>query len=405
MLSAIKRVEKAIDDLKQGKMIILTDDTKRENEGDLVIPAENITVESMNFMIRHGSGIVCLPLTVEQLKKLNLPLMVSAEENTSAAATPFTISIDPKNGSGVSAADRVRTIQLAIHEDAHPDDIARPGHVFPLQAKQGGVFERQGHTEGSIDLARLAGFKPATVICEIMNPDGTMMHGEQLIKFAQKHALSLLSVEDIVAYRLQHESFFEEESSTLLPLKSYGLFKIKILREKINKQEIIILTKTHDTQPPLVRIHSACATGDLFSSQRCDCYDELHYSLTRISQEGGILIYLPQEGRGIGLLNKIKAYALQDAGFDTVEANEKLHLPVDARKYDLAAYFLLSIDMQHVRLLTNNPNKTADLEKFGIQVTQEAMPLFHNEYNLNYLLAKKEKLNHTIHLDLTSNKD
>jgi len=398
MQSYIERVELALKDLRQGKMVILTDNPDRENEGDFIMPAETITPESMNFIIRHSSGIVCLSLMDEQIRKLNLPFMVPPLENTSLRGTPFTISIDAKNGitTGVSASDRVKTVQAAIHDNAVPLDLDRPGHIFPLCAKAGGVLERPGHTEGAVDLVRLAGFKPAAVLCELMNPDGTMAHGKQLEKFAKKHQLTILSIEDIITYRRYHENLIEEEITTELPLDSYGQFKISVIKEKISGLEHVVLEKSHTAENPLVRIHSACLTGDLLGSLRCDCHRQLHYSLQRISEEGGMLIYLNQEGRGIGLLNKIKAYALQDKGFDTIEANQELGLPIDSREYYMAATILKTRQIDQVRLLTNNPNKTNDLNKYGIATVIENMPGFCNQHNKKYLQTKKSKLNHSI---------
>jgi len=405
MQTHIKRIEKALADLKQGKMIILTDNPDRENEGDLIIAAEHITAETMNFMIRNGSGIVCVAMTKKHLKQFDLPLMVLPDENTSAAGTPFTISIDAKKGitTGVSAEDRTKTIRVLMDDTSSANDLVKPGHMFPLQAKDGGVFERQGHTEGAVDLARLIGCKPAAVLCEIMNPDGTMTRGHQLQAFALEHQLSMLSIDDIIAYRLQQEYMIEEEAHASIPLEQYGEFKISVLKEKITGSEHIVLTKEMktSTQPLLVRIHSSCFTGDLFSSQRCDCHHQLHYSLDRISREGGMLIYLNQEGRGIGLLNKIRAYALQEQGYDTVDANIALGLPVDSRKYYVAASVLRQLNIHHIRLLTNNPEKIADLKKYGIEsVEQEMMPTFEHEHNHFYLQTKKNKLNHAIKLNV-----
>jgi len=404
MLSEIERVEQAIQDFKQGKMVILTDRPDRENEGDLIIPAENITTEKMNFMIRQGTGIVCLSLTKEKIEALHLPLMLPPNQNTSYRETPFTISIDAKHGitTGVSADDRVKTVLTAIRDNACREDLAKPGHIFPLQAKTGGVLERQGHTEGAMDLARLAGFKSAAVLCEIMNQDGSMAHGIQLDQFAKIHHLSILSIDDLITYRLAKENLVEEESSAMLPLEQYGTFKITVVKEKLTGLEHIILMKETTNlesvlESILVRMHSSCATGDLFGSLRCDCHTALHYSLKRISEEGGILIYLNQEGRGIGLLNKIKAYALQEKGLDTIEANVELGLPIDSREYYIAANILRNLHIHRIRLLTNNPNKIAELKKFGItHIIKESMPDFSNEYNYHYLNTKKEKLNHDI---------
>ncbi|OGT35358.1 MAG: bifunctional 3,4-dihydroxy-2-butanone 4-phosphate synthase/GTP cyclohydrolase II [Gammaproteobacteria bacterium RIFCSPHIGHO2_12_FULL_37_14] len=402
------RINLAINDLKQGKMIILIDDPDRENEGDLIIPAEKITPEIMNFMIRQGTGIVCLSLAENQLAKLKLPLMLSSDENTSSRGTPFTISIDAKDGisTGVSAADRTQTIQVAINDDVQPEQLVKPGHIFPLRAKHHGVLERQGHTEGAIDIVRLAGFKPAAVLCEIMNPDGTMASGNQLTQFAQTHQLNTLAISDILTYRLARENMIAEEVSTTLPIEQYGDFAMTVIREKITEHEHMILTKQkiNAIQPTLVRIHSSCVTGDLFASKRCNCHAELHYSLQRIQDEGGILIYLNQEGRGIGLLNKIKAYALQDTGLDTVEANEQLGLPIDARNYAIAANILRNLNIKQIRLITNNPNKVSDLKKYGIhEVIRESLPIFPNKHNYHYLKTKKEKLHHLIHFSAASN--
>lgn len=402
MQSYIERVELALNDLRQGKMIILTDNPDRENEGDFIMPAETITQESMNFIIRNSSGIVCLSLEEEQVTKLHLPFMVPPHQNTSLRGTPFTISIDAKEGitTGVSASDRVKTVQAAIQENAKPEDLDKPGHIFPLCARAGGVLERPGHTEGSVDLVRLAGFKPAAVLCELMNPDGTMAHGAQLEKFAKKHQLTLLTIEDIIAYRRYHENLIEEEVSTELPLDTYGQFKLSVIKEKITGREHVILEKPHTAKNPLVRIHSACLTGDLLGSLRCDCHRQLHYSLQRISEEGGVLIYLNQEGRGIGLLNKIKAYALQDKGLDTIEANQQLGLPVDSREYYIASIILKNRHIKNIRLLTNNPNKINDMTKYGISAAIEEMPGFCNQHNKRYLATKKSKLNHNINASL-----
>jgi 3,4-dihydroxy 2-butanone 4-phosphate synthase/GTP cyclohydrolase II len=289
-----------------------------------------------------------------------------------------------------------------MNENATAYDLVKPGHIFPLHAKEGGVFERQGHTEGAVDIVRLAGFKPAAVLCEIMNADGTMAQGEQLIAFATQHQLNCLSIDDIITYRLYHENMIADETSSLFTLEKYGLFKISVIKETISNREHVILSKegTHTDKPTLVRIHSSCLTGDLFSSMRCDCHQQLHYSLKKISLEGGMLIYLNQEGRGIGLFNKIKAYALQEQGLDTVEANQHLGLPIDSRTYYLAANILRQRGIQHVRLLTNNPEKINDLAKYGIaHVERESMPSFHHEHNQFYLSTKKEKLNHVIQFD------
>lgn len=408
MRQSIKLVEKAIQELKNGKMIILTDHPSRENEGDFIMPAETITADAMNFMIRQGSGIVCLSMPADALKKLQLPQMVPDDSNTSCRGTPFTISIDARDNitTGVSSADRVKTVLTAIATNAKPEDLVRPGHIFPLQARDGGVFERQGHTEGAVDLAVLAGFKPAAVLCEIMNPDGTMTKGNELITFAEKHQLAILSIDDLITYRLATEDFIAEQATSSVILDKFGAFTITAIREKYTGAEHLVLTKEgeHITTNPLVRVHSCCSTGDIFSSKRCDCHKQLQYSLKQISQEGGYIIYLNQEGRGIGLLNKIKTYALQEQGLDTVEANNELGLPADARHYAIAANVLRNLNIDSIRLLTNNPAKIADLQKYGIKnVVREAMPVFYNEHNQTYLKTKKEKLNHIIADDSSEN--
>lgn len=405
MTAQFARVEHALKELQQGKMIILTDDPDRENEGDLIFPAEKITPGIIQFMIRYCSGIICLALPPAHVDKLNLSLMVAVGDNTSQRGTPFTVSIEAKEGvtTGVSAADRARTILAAVSDTAKPEDLVKPGHVFPLQAKHGGVLERAGHTEGSLDLVSLAGFKSAAVLCEIMNPDGSMAKGNQLREFAEKHQLTMLAMDDLIAYRLSHESLIEESISTILPMAAYGNFKLSIIKEKLNDKEHLVLESENIKPGPslLLRIHSACMTGDLFASQRCDCHQQLHYSLERISKEGGMLIYLNQEGRGIGLLNKIKAYALQDKGADTIEANQQLGLPADLRKYYIVANILRQWNIQQVRLLTNNPHKIEDLKKYGVlDVERVAMPVFSNCHNQNYLKTKQTKLNHFINTEL-----
>ncbi|MCD6039663.1 MAG: ribBA [Gammaproteobacteria bacterium] len=400
MQAYIEHVESAIEDLRQGKMIILTDHPDRENEADFIFPAETLTPDIMNFIIRHSSGIVCLSLFEEQLKQLDLPYMVPPHKNTSLCRTPFTVSIDARDHitTGVSAEDRVKTVQAAIGDKAKPEELVRPGHIFPLHAKKGGVLERTGHTEGAIDLVRLAGFKPAAVLCEVMNPDGTMTKGAQLTAFAKQHHLRILSIEDIISYRMLRENLIAEEISATLPLESYGSFTITIVKEKITGNEHVVLEKKSKTAATtLVRIHSACLTGDLLGSMRCDCHHQLHYSLQRMSKEGGILIYLNQEGRGIGLFNKIKAYALQEQGLDTIEANEKLGLPIDSRKYHIAANILRNRGVNNVSLLTNNPAKIEGLKKYGIsQVEIAPIPVFCNEHNKDYLEVKKLKLHRTV---------
>ncbi len=399
MPSPIKRVEVAIQELRAGKMIVLTDHPDREDEGDLIFPAEAIHADVINFMIRNSSGIICLAMTAEKLKELDIPLMVSLEENSSGKGTPFTVSIEARHGvtTGVSAADRAATILAAAREGAKADDLVRPGHIFPLQAKAGGVLQRQGHTEGGVDLVRLAGFSPAAVLCEIMNADGTMTRGKSLREFAKQHDLKILSIEDLIIYRRSKENLIAEEVQARLPLEKYGEFSLSVIREKFNNNEHMVLSRHTEKSSPLVRIHSACMTGDLFGSKRCDCKAQLDYSLQKISENGGILIYLSQEGRGIGLFNKIKAYSLQEAGLDTVDANKNLGLPVDSREYHIAANIMRNRNIHAIQLMTNNLEKIKNLQTYGIEnITREAMPVFLNECNQKYLMTKKEKLNHVM---------
>lgn len=401
MLAHHKKVQAAIQDLQAGKMIILVDHPDRENEGDIIFPAEMITPEIVNFMIRYCSGIICLSMTEDQLDKLGLPYMVSPLENSNVNKTPFTISIEARHGitTGVSAKDRAKTILTAVDPETVAADIVKPGHVFPLRAKDGGVLERAGHTEGSIDIVKLAGFSAAAVLCEIMNEDGSMAKGPDLAKFAAQHQLKIVSIDEIIAYRCARENLIAEEASALLPIDQYGTFKITSFREAIQGDEHIVLEKEpiKSSQPCLVRIHSSCATGDIFNSKRCDCKQQLNYSLKKISQEGGILIYLNQEGRGIGIFNKIKSYHLQENGLDTVEANQALGFPPDLRKYYIAANFLRNKNITDIRLLTNNPSKVHELKMYGItSVVQETIPAFCNEHNEKYLSAKKDKLHHCI---------
>lgn len=403
MQAYIEHVESALADLRQGKPIILTDNPERENEGDFIFAAEMITIEMMNFIIRHSSGIVCLALFEDHIKRLGLPYMVPVHQNTSSRGTPFTVSIDAKKGitTGVSALDRVKTVQAVMSDHAKPDDLVMPGHIFPLYAKEGGVLERAGHTEGSVDLMKLAGLKSAAVLCEVMNPDGTMTRGAKLIEFAKENNIKILTIEDIITYRLARENLIAEEISTEIPLENYGSFTLTVIKEKITGTEHVILEKKlKKSAQMLVRIHSVCLTGEIFGSLRCDCKQQLHYSLKRISEEGGMLIYLDQEGRGIGLFNKIKAYALQEQGLDTIEANEKLGLPIDSRKYYIAANILRNRGITDVKLLTNNPEKLKDLKKYGIEkIELEPLPVFCNEHNKKYLNAKKIKLNHDMNHD------
>ena len=394
-------IAEALEDLRQGKMIILVDDEARENEGDLTMAAEKITPEAINFMAKYGRGLICLSLDPERVENLKLPLMV--QDNRSRFQTAFTVSIEAKEGvsTGISAADRAHTILTAVGDDASPEDLIQPGHVFPLRARRGGVLFRAGQTEGSVDLARLAGLKPAGVICEIMNDDGTMARRHDLDRFAKKHGLNIATVADIIAYRMRNESFVHKEAETVLPTR-FGEFKAVAFTNKVDNSEHLALVKGEidPDKEILVRVHSECLTGDVFGSFRCDCGDQLKKALDMIVQEGlGVVIYLRQEGRGIGFANKLKAYALQDKGLDTVEANEELGFEPDLRDYGVGAQILVALGVKKMRIMTNNPKKIIGLEGYDLTVTGrvpiEIPPRPENE---RYLLTKCEKLGHIMNI-------
>ncbi|MFY7697338.1 MAG: 3,4-dihydroxy-2-butanone-4-phosphate synthase [Legionella sp.] len=397
MTSVFNTIEQALLDLKNGLMIILVDDEDRENEGDLVIAAQYANADAINFMTQYGRGLICLPMENEMVDKLQLPMMAST--NRSPYGTAFTVSIEAAKGvtTGISTADRARTIQVAIDENTKPNDLISPGHIFPLRAQTGGVLARCGQTEGSVDLMRIAGLIPAAVICEILNDDGTMSRREELALFAKRHHLSMVSIRDLINYRIQNEQLVTELATTRIPLAAHGDFNMSVFSNRIDNAEHFILSKPifDEQQPPLVRIHSECITGDIFGSCKCDCGEQLNQSLQLIAAQGGVLIYLRQEGRGIGLANKLKAYALQEQGLDTVEANEQLGLPVDNRDYSVAFQLLKYLGLTQVRLLTNNPKKIDSIVQYGINVT-ERLPLITKitRENCNYLKTKKEKLGH-----------
>ena len=400
-LRPLDSIEAAIADLKLGKMIIVVDDEDRENEGDFIMPADMITPEAINFMITEGRGLVCAPLSQELAKKLDLPLQVQA--NTDSMGTAFTVTIDAieKVSTGISAADRAHTLKLMADPSATGKQFSRPGHIFPLIAKDGGVLERQGHTEAAVDFARLAGCAPVGVICEIINLDGTMARLPDLLEFATKHDLKVVSIADLVKYRKQSESLISTVESIPLPTK-YGDFKMFIFRSELLKQEHIAIVKgdttSFKTNPTLVRVHSECFTGDIFGSYRCDCGDQLAGAMELIEKEGsGAVIYLRQEGRGIGLFNKLKAYQLQDQGLDTAEANLHLGFPVDLRDYTMAAQIIRYFEMQDIKLLTNNPLKIEGLVKLGVKkIERVALEIKATHKNLPYLQTKKNKMGHLL---------
>jgi 3,4-dihydroxy 2-butanone 4-phosphate synthase/GTP cyclohydrolase II len=401
---AMERVEHALEELRAGRMVILVDDEDRENEGDLCMAAEKCTAADINFMAKHGRGLVCLTLTAEQAQRLELAPMVPDYHNTAPFQTAFTVSIEAREGvtTGISAADRARTIQVAIDPASRARDLTRPGHVFPLVAKSGGVLRRTGQTEGSVDLARLAGLDPSGVICEIMNDDGTMARRPDLERFASEHRLQIVSIADMVAYRMRKERLVSIAAEATLP-SQYGDFRAIVFRNEIDHIDHVALVRgeIRADVATLVRVHSECLTGDAFGSLRCDCGPQLQAALDLIQEEGrGILLYMRQEGRGIGLANKIRAYALQEKeGLDTVEANERLGFPADARDFGVGAQILVELGVQKIRLLTNNPRKRAGLEGYGLEIVERVpLEMKPTDQNLEYLRAKQAKLGHLLSL-------
>jgi 3,4-dihydroxy 2-butanone 4-phosphate synthase/GTP cyclohydrolase II len=396
------KIEEAIEDFRQGKFVIVVDDEDRENEGDFITPAETITPEKVNFMLREGRGVLCAPITISRAKELDLPHQV--EENTSMLGTPFTVTIDKLEGctTGVSAHDRAATIQWLANPEAKSSDFGRPGHINPLYAQDNGVLRRSGHTEAAVDLARLAGLKPAAALIEILNPDGTMARMPQLIEKAKEFGLKLIQIKDLIAYRLQRESLVEKGVEADMPT-AYGHFRIIPFRQKSNGLEHVALIKGEwkPDEPVLVRMHSSCATGDIFASQRCDCGEQLHKSMQLIEKEGkGAVVYLIQEGRGIGLMNKIAAYKLQEQGLDTVDANIHLGFDPDLRDYGVGAQILREIGISKIRLLTNNPVKRVGLEGYGLEIVENVpIEITPNPYNERYLHTKKERMGHTLHFN------
>ena len=398
--AAFATVEEALEDIRQGKMVVVVDDEHRENEGDLTMAAQFVTPEAINFMAKEGRGLICLALTGERCDELGLNLM--AAKNESAFETAFTVSIEARTGvsTGISAADRARTIQVAIDPKTSPRELVQPGHVFPLKAKDGGVLERVGQTEAAVDLARLAGLIPAGVICEVMNDDGTMARVPDLDAYCHRHALKMITVADLVAYRRLTEKLVERVVSTRLPT-SFGEFVAVGYRSLVDNKHHVALVKgeVEGAEDVLVRVHSECLTGDVFHSLRCDCGEQLESALSMIDSEGcGVLLYLSQEGRGIGLLNKLRAYKLQEEGLDTVDANLRLGLPADLRDYGIGAQILSDLGLSSIRILTNNPKKISGLAGYGLSVTDQ-IPIQHvpNPHNEAYLRAKRDRLGHTLH--------
>ncbi len=397
--SIFNTIEEAIRDIKEGKMVILIDDEDRENEGDLCMAAEKVTPEAINFMAKYGRGLICLSLTPQRVEELKLPMMT--EHNTSSFGTAFTVSIEAKKGvtTGISAKDRAVTIKTAINPQTKPEEIARPGHVFPLRARPGGVLQRAGQTEGSVDLARLAGLYPAGVICEIMNDDGTMARVPQLTEFSAKHGIKMVTIKDLIEYRMHKESFVKRVAVVQMPT-DYGEFTAIAYTNDIDNVTHVALVKgdISGDDEILVRVHSECLTGDVFASRRCDCGEQLHRAMAMINQEGkGVILYMRQEGRGIGLANKFRAYELQDKGLDTVEANIKLGFKPDLRDYGIGAQILVDLGIKKMKLMTNNPKKIVGLEGYGLKVVKrvsiESSP---NEKNIIYLKTKKKKLGHML---------
>ena len=398
----LSTIEEAIEDFREGKFVIVVDDEDRENEGDFIIAAEKITPEKVNFMLKHGRGVLCAPITMSRCKELELQPQVS--DNTSLLGTPFTVTVDKIEGcsTGVSAADRAATIQALADPNSKPTTFARPGHINPLYAQDKGVLRRAGHTEASIDLARLAGLNPAAALIEIMNEDGTMARMPELIKMSQEHGLKIISIRDLIKYRLAKESLVESGEEVDMPTK-YGHFRLIPFLQKSTGLEHIALIKGEwkEDEPILVRVHSSCMTGDIFASQRCDCGAQLHKAMELIEKdEKGVIVYLNQEGRGIGLMNKMKAYKLQEEGMDTVDANLCLGFKADERDYGVGAEILRKVGVHKMRLITNNPVKRIGLESYGLEVVENVgIEIEPNNYNSRYLHTKAERMGHTLHFD------
>jgi 3,4-dihydroxy 2-butanone 4-phosphate synthase / GTP cyclohydrolase II len=403
MRSVLNTIEEALADLKAGKVIIVVDDEGRENEGDFLTAARNVSPEVINFMATHGRGLICAAITEARCEELGLEMMVS--NNTAEHSTAFTVSVDLLGygcTTGISASDRSKTVQALINPSIKPEEFGKPGHIFPLKAKNGGVLRRAGHTEATIDLARLAGFEPAGALVEIMNEDGTMARLPQLLEIAKKHNLKIISIEDLIAYRLKNESIITKDVQVKMPT-TWGNFDLVAYRQTTNDQEHLALIKGtwKKDEPILVRVHSSCLTGDIFGSCRCDCGPQLHKSMEMIEKEGkGVIVYMNQEGRGIGLLNKLKAYKLQEEGRDTVEANEELGFKSDERDYGVGAQILRDLGITKIKLMSNNPKKRAGLIGYGLEIVDNvAIEIESNEHNKFYLQTKRDKLGHSIKVD------
>ncbi len=399
-ITQFSSIEDIVQDVAQGKIVVIVDDEDRENEGDLICAAQKITPATINFMATHGRGLICAPIETATAQRLGLPLMV--RRNTESHGTNFTVAVDAAHGitTGISAADRAKTVEILANPLSEPQDLVRPGHILPLQAKEGGVLRRAGHTEASVDLARMAGLEPAGVICEILNEDGTMARLPQLLAFAEKHGLKIGTIADLIKYRRNREKLLERIEKIEMPT-DFGVFDLYLYVSRLDPDEhhlALVKGAIRADEPTLVRVHSECLTGDVFGSRRCDCGSQLHAAMAQIEKEGkGVLVYMRQEGRGIGLVNKIRAYKLQQEGLDTVEANEKLGFAPDLRDYGMGAQILHDIGVRKIRLLTNNPRKVVGLEGHDLEIVEQvAVQIASNQYNEDYLRTKKEKLGHKL---------